>query len=51
MKPVGEDAATAKCSFCGKRRHQVSGLAAAAGGTICTECLVLCHEIVAEELT
>jgi len=52
MKPVGEDkdAATVKCSFCGKRRHQVSGLAAAARVAICTECLALCHEIITEEL-
>ena len=50
VKPVGEDAATARCSFCGKRRHQLPGLAAAAGGMICTECLTLCREIVAEEL-
>jgi hypothetical protein len=50
VKPLGEDAAAAKCSFCGKRRHQVTGLAAAAGGTICTECLGLCNEIIAEEL-
>jgi hypothetical protein len=39
-----------KCSFCGKRRHQVTGLAAAAGVAICTECLALCHEIITEEL-
>jgi hypothetical protein len=50
MKSLGEDAATAKCSFCGKRRHQVSGLAGTAGGAICTECLALCHEIISEEL-
>jgi hypothetical protein len=50
MKSLGEDAATAKCSFCGKRRHQVSGLAIAAGGTICTECLALCGEIITDEL-
>jgi hypothetical protein len=52
MKSVGEDkdAATVKCSFCGKRRHQVSGLAAAARVAICTECLALCHEIITEEL-
>jgi hypothetical protein len=47
---LGHDAATAKCSFCGKHRHKVSGLAAAAGGMICTECLVLCREIIAEEV-
>jgi ClpX C4-type zinc finger len=47
---VGEDAITAKCSFCGKRRHQVSGLAAVARVAICTECLALCDDIIAEEL-
>jgi len=51
VKPIGEDVTTAKCSFCGKRRYQVSGLAAASRVTICTECLALCHEITAEELT
>jgi hypothetical protein len=50
IKPVGEDAAAARCSFCGKRRHQVPGLAAVAAGTICAECLTLCREIIAEEL-
>lgn len=47
---VGPDVIAAKCSFCGKRRGQVGGLAGAAGGMICTECLVLCHEIVTEAL-
>ena len=48
----------ARCSFCGKYRHQVPGLAvimAEASGTapatVCTECLELCDEIIAEELT
>jgi ClpX C4-type zinc finger len=52
MKSVGEDsdAPPVKCSFCGKRRHQVSGLAVAARVAICTECLALCHEIITEEL-
>ncbi len=50
IKSLGADAATAKCSFCGKRRHQVSGLAIAAGGVICTECLALCDEIITDEL-
>jgi hypothetical protein len=49
IKALGEDVAAAKCSFCGKRRHQVPGIAAAAGGAICTECLALCHEILTEE--
>jgi hypothetical protein len=51
VKALGEDAAEIRCGFCGKRRHQVSGLAMAGAGTICTECLALCHEINAEELT
>jgi hypothetical protein len=45
-----QDDARFKCSFCGKRRHQVSGVAVAARVAICTECLTLCHEIIAEEL-
>ena len=52
MTSVGEDmdALRVKCSFCGKRRHQVSGAAAAARLAICTECLALCHEIITEAL-
>jgi hypothetical protein len=47
---VAADLTTAKCGFCGKRRHQVAGIAASEHGSICTECLSLCHEIVSEEL-
>ena len=50
IKPVGAEAPTLKCGFCGKRRHQVRGLAVAAGGAICTECLSLCGEIIDEDL-
>jgi len=56
MASVSADAVVAaKCSFCGKGRHQVDGLAMAAGTTtagvtICTECLALCREITAENL-
>jgi hypothetical protein len=50
IEAIAEDAATAKCSFCGKRRDQVTGLAGASEGTICNECVGLCHEIVTEEL-
>jgi hypothetical protein len=48
-----------KCSFCGKDRRQAAGLAVmpevtvertSAGAAICSECLVLCIEIIAEEL-
>jgi len=49
-----------RCSFCGKRRHQVTGLAASPGNpagklagdaAICAECLILCREIHSEQLT
>jgi hypothetical protein len=50
--PAGAEAA-ARCSFCGKGRNQVDGLAMAAGTTtagvsICGECVALCHEIVTD---
>ena len=59
IKPVPARAATdgpepaAACSFCGKGRRQVAGLAMAAGAatagvTICDECLALCREIITE---
>ncbi|HYA49945.1 MAG TPA: ClpX C4-type zinc finger protein [Streptosporangiaceae bacterium] len=41
---------TEKCSFCGKRRYQVPGLATAGNARICAECLELCHEILTERL-
>jgi ClpX C4-type zinc finger len=44
-----------QCSFCGRYRHQVPGLAVSsaqterkAPATVCTECLELCDEIIAE---
>ena len=49
----------AGCTFCGKNRDQITGLAAMAADTagedsgsaaICTECLSLCTEIITEEL-
>jgi hypothetical protein len=48
---IAEDAVKAKCRFCGKRRDQVTGMAGAPEGTICNECLGLCHEIITEELS
>ena len=50
IAPVTEEAMTERCSFCGKRRHQVPGLAASGRARICADCLDLCHEIVAERL-
>jgi hypothetical protein len=45
--PVPGEAKAERCSFCGKRRHQVAGMAAAgqAQARICDECLELCREI------
>jgi len=45
MYPVPGEARAERCGFCGKRRHQVAGMAAAAQAKICNECLDLCHEI------
>ena len=51
---VPADMAQRRCSFCGKRRHQVPGLATTVGNpagkladdaAVCAECLVLCREI------
>jgi hypothetical protein len=54
---VPEQATRTLCSFCGKIAGQVSGMAVAPPAphrkipaTICTECLALCDEIIAEEL-
>ena len=54
---VSEQNPRMSCSFCGKTRAQVPGLATAptvphrkTPATICPECLALCDEIIAEEL-
>jgi hypothetical protein len=49
--PVRAEARAERCSFCGKRRYQVPGMAAAERARICAECLRLCHEIRDERLT
>jgi ClpX C4-type zinc finger len=59
LHSVPDTMAQRRCSFCGKRRQQVTGLATSAGGpagkladdaAICAQCLVLCREIHAEQL-
>ena len=59
LHSVPDTMAQRRCSFCGKRRYQVSGLATSVGGpggkladdaAICAECLVLCREIHSEQL-
>lgn len=39
-----------KCAFCGKRQEQVHKLIAGPNVYICNECVMLCHEIVAEDM-
>jgi ClpX C4-type zinc finger len=60
ISAVPEEEHRVRCSFCGKNRSQAGGLAvvptvtagkANASAAICSECLDLCDEIVAEELT
>ena len=60
ISAVPGDEHRVQCSFCGKNRRQASGLAVMptvtagkkgnASAAICSECLDLCDEIVAEEL-
>ena len=59
ISAVPEDEHRIRCSFCGKNRQQASGLAVMptvtagkgnASAAICSQCLDLCDEIVAEEL-
>ena len=38
-----------RCSFCGKRREQVSNLIAGPGVYICVECVELCNEIIGRD--
>jgi hypothetical protein len=51
IQQVSAEARETRCSFCGKRRHQVTAMAST-GDTriICDECLGLCEEILREEL-
>jgi hypothetical protein len=58
VRAVLEQDGLARCSFCAKHRCLVTGMAAGPAETggasgpaaICTECLSLCNEIIAEEL-
>jgi len=60
LTPVPPAEKSRRCSFCGKHRHQLSGLATAehnphgklnTDAAICSDCLTLCREIHAEQLT
>jgi hypothetical protein len=50
IQQVSEEARAERCSFCGKRRHQVPAMASAASARICDECLQLCVEMRRERL-
>ena len=59
LRSVPDTMAQRRCSFCGKRRHQATGLATTVGNpagkladdaAICAECLILCREIHSEQL-
>ena len=50
IQQVNDEDRTERCSFCGKRRHQVSAMASAGDARICDECLRLCSEIRRERL-
>jgi ClpX C4-type zinc finger len=48
--PVSDAARAERCSFCGKRRHQVATMASTGHAQICNECIDLCSDIISEEL-
>lgn len=47
---VSDDDRAERCSFCGKRRHQVAAMASTGHKQICNECTGLCDEIISEDL-
>lgn len=40
-----------KCSFCDKSQNEVKKLVAGSTGYICDECIVLCNEVIKDDLT
>ena len=50
MARIGESGDLFTCSFCGKSQKQVKKLIAGSGVYICSECVEICNEIIAEEL-
>ncbi|MBU4194904.1 MAG: ATP-dependent Clp protease ATP-binding subunit ClpX [Actinobacteria bacterium] len=51
MAKFSEGSDLLKCSFCGKTQRHVKKLIAGPGVYICDECIELCNEIIAEEIT
>lgn len=39
-----------KCSFCEKSQHEVKKLVAGSSSLICDECIILCNEVIKEEI-
>jgi ATP-dependent protease Clp ATPase subunit len=48
---IADEDQTTTCSFCGKRRAGGTRMISGPGARICTDCLILCREIEAEERT
>lgn len=48
IRRVSDEGRDVCCSFCGKDHHGVEAMAAAADTRICSECLDLCVEVVAD---
>lgn len=46
----GKKTPTLHCSFCGKSQHEVKKLIAGPEAHVCDECIVLCSEIMQEEI-
>jgi ATP-dependent Clp protease ATP-binding subunit ClpX len=51
MARTSDGADVFKCSFCGKSQKQVERLISGPGVYICEECIELCNEIIAEEIS
>jgi len=49
IQPVPKATGDLRCSFCGKYRDTVDGMAAGDESWICTECLKACREVVAAQ--
>lgn len=49
MALFGDEHDSLRCSFCGKRRDQVTNLIAGPGVYICVECVGLCNDIIGQE--
>ena len=45
-----EDKTRVRCSFCGKTQDQVRRLSAGPGAYICNECVLLCQEIISDDV-